>query len=755
MASPLNWYGRASVRPYPCASHPNLHGVERFFPTKPRSVSVHSEWRISTLFGVVVMPITLKLGSRKSQGASDRETPASTSTNKLPSNPHSRTVSFSEHNSYSDSAPFSQEQVQAQPKQPVAAVPQRSTATFSPAPAANSQVPAGDSIRPRRRRSPTPPPTGVAYCLPLGSVKSTSQQLPRKARRLSDTQGATSSERPRSGPSKVTSNEAHLCLDAVIKRYARLAGYDAVQQGVLALLRDSLEWYIEDLVFLSSEHAESSRRMLPNARDLLEAVRWEGQLERREAEEEDDGLGAHDGDQKTRTPWDADALIGWRHKIPDFSGEYPHRSPEDQNSLRPDWAQEKEVSLIFSSTSRNRSSGSQTGETLAASADGMAADENNEVLSERSRRREKLKREEIPSHLPELPALHTWRRTDAYPTNHLMGGQAGTASGTDTGYVTDGSGNAEDIAGQSLGKLTTTGKNSTLSRLESRLVSSRLVQTSLSALIGRLDGAAASIALDVAGAEQSSPAHQTDPGATGSPMSPTTSVTVPPSPRGKRSERERSTTQGSAATVDSTQTAAGSSSAQGRLSIRLRTSSANPSGAAGSTTDSGIGQPFSPSSRVGSANAPPPSSTIPTNLMVRRGVDMGAPALTLETQGGINSFRQSMIGHGGRHSIAPSPSPATPFTPFGGPFGNFGAWAGGGMTTPRNTGYPGTGGVSGYASPTSAVGTPATPWPFFSTSGTTQTPGTAPVTDAQLQAQAQAILPPVVNFKAGWYARKV
>ncbi|CAO1615442.1 unnamed protein product [Parajaminaea phylloscopi] len=720
------------------------------------------------------MPITLKLAGR-SKPAASRAQESGGAASALPTSkasPHTRTVSFSEQNSYSEPEPLQSSSLSFSQQRPTPAAQSTSDAVATPSSLTSAEPSASKSVASRRPRSPTPPSAGVAYCAPVGcatSIANDAESHTRKRRRSSASNQVplvASASRSQS----ISADEAALCLEGAVKRYAGLAGYDALQSGAIELLRDWLEWYLEHLAFLGSAYATSSGRTLPGSRDLLEAVMRVGQLDDVEApaSTEETPTAAPDN------PWNVESLIEWRHRVPDYEGDYPHRRA--RQSVAPEWAQDRPVSLVFSNTQPSHNghgplqlpvSSLPAGPVAGMNADhdetnGHARRNHTELLSERSRRREKSARSEIPSHLPELPALHTWKRTDAYPSNHL-------SSKLDHWQAAGGQHEDVDCA-NSPGTGIDDAQNgrSTLARLETRLVSSRLVQTSLSALIGRLDGAASiaaapqtsTRALDTSGLNRTS----------GSPMSPQTATLPQGSPRSRRSERDRekSATQsasevitGPATPGTTTPSASGASS---KLSIRLRTTSSSQTlGHSAAHDSASVPQPFSSHSKVAQPSPVATPSTggaspFPsTNLISRRGLHMGAPSLTLDTNSAAGGWRQAIPGSAGgfvgsRLATSAYPSPATPFTPFTGASSLWNPAAAANVrgfpAAGNNTAQDGTGALN------SALATPTTPWPFFAHSPSLPaSAGEGGV--VQSQNPAHCVLPAVVNFKAGWYARKV
>lgn len=739
------------------------------------------------------MPITLKLGSKgKASAESDGEPKSIALPTLAKSNTYTRTVSFSEHNSYSEpealaSSSISFSQPQGKGDQQSSQPTSKSFKTRVRASPSAPLLPSNAGTSRRRPRSPTPPPSGVAFCLPLGYSHNSEKA----------NEGETKRSRPSSESdfsflslfssrwTSVTEGDAHRCLTATIARCAEIAGFDAVQSGALRMLHQWLEFYLEEIAWLSSQYAINSGRTLPNARDLLEAVHIQGQVEREDAQEETNAISSADrGSSHRRHSWGAHDIIEWRQKVPDFRGDYPHRRPHRAGEPPPIWAQDFPVSLVFSDSVASCSSSAHVlplngiigsservrNVNLDAEA-GAGPVQTGELLSEKSRRKEKALRLEIPKHLPELPALNTWKRTDAYPTNHLSGSIGITGNQHSHGYS-----EGQDTAERSARGTFKGGHSSEtmLSRLESRLVSSRLVQTSLSSLIGKLEEAQAATAFDQVAGQRSSPEtifNSAMNRASGSPMSPQPSA-FPISPSGRRLERERSTTQASGAgnsdragsaprTGNTTPTATGASmAAPGRLAIRLRTTSMAQGIEGAHAAESANG--FQSQSKVimspshGSNTSSPSAHS--NNLISRRGLQISAPALSLETNFVAPGWRQGVLGGAsGRNPYAASSSPVTPFTQFGGGT-SFSPW-------PRETlrAVQSVNGTTGEASGTpSAVPTPSTPWPFFaSSSKQTKLPSTlqpvlgADRVHAHANVQVQGALPPIVNYKAVWYAKKV
>ncbi|CAO1632691.1 unnamed protein product [Jaminaea pallidilutea] len=708
------------------------------------------------------MPLTLKLGRhRQSQGGAGAAGEAAS-----PSASPARTVSFSERPSY---APPSQSQQSTQLG--FASSAGQDQPANGSAPAASADLkPAAAQSKPRRPRSPTPPSSAVSHCL-AGPAK-------RKRRRKN---GSISDD-----DDGLTQVDARLTLYALIQRYAKLAGFEAVEQSVLDHLVQSLECYLQGVALYASRGTESGGRMLSNVRDLTEAIWATGVLH----DEEDAPFETRD--------WYVAPLVEWRHKMPDYTDEYAHIKarrafgPPNKNQHR--WSQ---ATLYV--------------QALASSAESDDDDrdiDDRELLSTKSLRREKLQRSEIPAHLPELPALHTWRKTDSYPTNNLLAD-------------VDGGGLSREQADAKAN-----GNTSTLSRLESRLLSSRLVQTSLSSLIGRLDEAAtATVGASKSGASTDRSSGGRSPaGASttaesnkqeGTAVGAADSSSVPTIGK-RKSMRERSASTLADTSKEPGLASAAANATPSRMSIRLRTGStstatpnAPPTSASGAVASTDTLQ--SPSGTPKPTAVPLPSS----NLVARRGLIHSNLHLDTNVRG-LGGMSSSSVaspsaaaasgtvsprsgGNAALHTPGPQRrsglfagsgtgpsqmqdvngvlfSPSTPFSPFAPSVSAAGVGAGG---TARSR-------TSSVIAPFMTPATPTAagaqsgdaPWPFLAGGGggrfvatpgaidsplsRSRMPSLADVSTMDVAAAAgegaalpsmQFALPSAINYKASWYSR--
>lgn len=222
---------------------------------------------------------------------------------------------------------------------------------------------ASAAVPAKRVRSPSPPLDGTSSCLPIPAAKKHKIQSP-------------------------SSQDIDLCLESVVRRYAALAGYDGIQSSVLQLLSQWLQEYLNEIVAVAAEGATSSGRVAPNARDLLKAIWWHGQLVPVDVDEDDD--------RASRGSMNADGLIAWRHRIPDYQEQYPIRRQTDPGPLL-GWLESEQATVPL-----------QRQNDVGDDEDVFTM----ELFSNKTRLKEKSRRDEIPSHLPPLPALYTWRRTD-------------------------------------------------------------------------------------------------------------------------------------------------------------------------------------------------------------------------------------------------------------------------------------------------------------------------------------------------------
>ncbi|PWN27186.1 hypothetical protein BDZ90DRAFT_260850 [Jaminaea rosea] len=708
------------------------------------------------------MPITLKLGHR-SKGSVSASSPSASSPGPSAgaggaAGP-SRSVSFSQQASYAPAPPPLRDESQELPALQSSSLAMTSSSTGPPRNGAGLAVTSSPTLRApprpqkkRRTRSPTPPSTAHSTCLPLPSSSSSSRKSSPSADRLVHTSSLSSE------------SQARDALDLVIQRYARLAGYAGIQRPVIEVLRGWLDHYLEDMVQLAARCAEHSGRIRPNARDLLEGIvrarRDDAADEEEEgADEADESFDLETGEAKKKDEvrhlasakeyeCEVSRIVEWRHKVPDY--EPSPRAPtggDEGDATAPAWARDDQAKFVQTLLRHKREEDKEDDDDLS---------ETLFLLGEKTRRQEKQSRNEIPSHLPELPALHTWRKTDSYPSNRFL---ASSSTIEEQGKPEEG----EEAAG---GGAATT--NGTLSRLESRLLSSRLVQTSLSALIGRLDEAGMAAAQrkfeGYEGKEQQAltAVRTSASGPNAMPSSPINSpgtfAASSPAPASQSQDTTMRTSSPSASA-----TATGGTGP--RLSIRLRTASTSQQ------------QQQSSSGPPTPDNAPSPLSGGTTAALAsRRSVAVPPPSLSLDTQqqpfqsGHQRSLSLSLSRPGSRRGtlIGGAATPATSS-----------AWgmpqASGVLMSPATPATAGglagltgfTGGASGslgMTTPTSAV-TPA--WPFFG-GGTASMAGTPRGSFAFPPAETGGVgeggegvnnnvvvtLPPVINFKQGWYGRK-
>lgn len=651
-------------------------------------------------FSAAAMPITLKLsrpqrpagaavasGEGSSPLASSGDAGASSPSPALAS-PSRRTVSFSQQQ---------QQQQQRYELSPSPATPFRTGAgaEWSTARnvASNSQLPkradgalastssSAPAAQPRRSRSPTPPSSAYMLALPLKGSRASVTSGPLDASTLSQTL-------------------AHL-----ITRYAALAGYAAIDPAALDYLQESIDVYIESVLLQSLESALLGGRTDPSVRDVLGGLSWREQEEDEERDEDEeeeqradkDTQESKESDELKQLPTLAryvSRLISWRHNVPDY---YDERTPAAVADVDASgrWAKSIEVDAF-----------------LVTGADEKNEDE---LLTRKTRFLEKSQRDEIPSHLPELPAVHTWRRSAETPP-------AGDAPAS-----------------------------TTLSRLETRLVSSRLVQSSLGSLIGKLEG--------VGSAGLSSPALQdgqesaaTDLPATVTqaskvkedmtPSSSPTTATAPPLSRaGNRSLSVRLRPQ-SVSSI-SAFAAPESPAATGEPATKRRRGLSEYDHTLHLDFRGGHAQPGFPASPLGLTTPGSASAThigafnFPLQQHRRAGSLAVSPAVSTPGLGG-------MAGAGGYPWSHPLMSPVTPLSASG-PGGRYFPMAG-----PPPPGSS-TGATQEWAGD---LGTRRTSSALQSPSLTHFDLGAAAGEGGETLSAGMTILPPIVNFKAGWYAKK-
>lgn len=543
-----------------------------------------------------------------------------------------------------------------------------------PAPApAQPSVPTPPPRKRARTRSPTPPSHQVTHCLPIPTKK-------------------------KSLPTTITSDDITQALELLVLRYAKLAGYDAVQSGVLDVLRRWLACYLLELGQMSEELALLGGRAWPNGRDLVEAIRFQGLFSRKEEQQEDDG--EDDAEKEPAVPMDVSHLIAWRHTVPDYHDEYLNRekhsnpsSPSSSRAATPAWAENRQVALV-------EPSGGSSQDEPATTAAGDDDDTPLTLLSSKKRIKEKIARSEIPDHLPDLPALHTWKKTDAYPTNKMLAAQESQAASTNS-------------------------TSHTWARLDARLTSSRRVQGSLRSLIGRLDGV---YAMGISGRDAGVAQNEATPSVyTPSPRSGT--VDLPPD-ASQRSRRSISRAQSRDPTnvglaldtshgIDHSAASSPTTSRprSGRLSLRLRTQT--HAGHSNSTdTQPPLGSPLQSPAAAGLGDAP-------GSLSHRR-------SQSLRTLGGADGFSYFSVASPS-HSHSRKNSMSSSSFQFQQP------WMNPLMSpvTPR----------------TATATTPA--WPFSpAATGYMDSPGGGHGSVMSTDQHVPIALPPVVNFKSGWYGRK-
>jgi hypothetical protein len=538
------------------------------------------------------------------------------------------------------------------------------------------------AAQPRRPRSPTPPSSAYSLSLPIMSSRASASSAPLDASTLSQTL-------------------AHL-----ITRYAALAGYAAIEPAALDYLQESIDVYIESVLLQSLESALLGGRTDPSVRDVLGGLSWREQEEEEEKEDngeedggEKDAMESREGDEHKRLPPLAryvSRLVTWRHNVPDY---YDERTPaavaEVDASAR--WAKSTEVDAFL----------------------GVGADDKNveELLTRKSRYLEKTQRDEIPSHLPELPAVHTWRRSANTPS-------AGDGPAAST----------------------------TLSRLETRLVSSRLVQSSLGSLIGRLEGVGSAGLTSTAIASQDrqdgtaadSSAAVTQASKVKEDMTPSSSPTTATAPLSRPGNRSLSVRlrpqsvssmsafaapESPAATTGepATKRRRGLSEYDHTLHLDFRGQHHHPHAQSGfPASPLGLSTPGSASaSHTGAFHFPLQQHRRAGSLVV-------SPAVSTPGLGG-------MAGAGGGYPWSnPLMSPVTPLSASG-PGGRYFPAA-----PPVGIGATQDLGDLGMRRSSSALHSPSMSVFDFGAAGE----------GGETVSAGMTVLPPIVNFKAGWYAKK-
>ncbi|CAO1619490.1 unnamed protein product [Sympodiomycopsis kandeliae] len=388
------------------------------------------------------MPLKLKLAARQQRPAATSPTEATEAdTQDTPT--HSRSVSFhSPSTTTSTSIPIRRPTVTKQDPNDNDDGASQTGHDLSSRPTKRPRTDTPQSPSISRPRSPTPQSEATTHCLPI----------PSKQKQSSSTD--------------ITSEDISHALRLTILRYVSLSGYTAIEGGVLDVLMRYLHYYMKELAEYSQDCAITAGRAWPNGRDLLQAISQQhistqdtNDKDKKEEGEEHKLKSKQDGQHH---PFGSSvrSLIAWRHTIPDYHDEYSTRNQcLFAQQQQPTWSTLPEV-ILPEPTSQSQSDSTQD---LV-------------LLSRKSRMKEKISRVEIPPHLPDLPALHTWKQTEAFPSNKMLQQQQQQQQ-------------QQQHDGDDKTSTSTTGGN-TLSRLESRLTSSRLVQGSLGSLIGRLGSSA-------------------------------------------------------------------------------------------------------------------------------------------------------------------------------------------------------------------------------------------------------------------------